>query len=561
VNPDLVNADLVIRGGTVVDGTGAPGYAADVAIAEGRIAEIGTGLSGRRELDASGHVVAPGFIDIHTHYDAQVFWDPALTPSSWHGVTTVVAGNCGFSIAPCRPEHRGLIGRTLQHVEDMSLPTLEAGIPWDFETFPEYLDSVERHGTVLNYTAYVGHTAVRLWVMGDDGYERVATPDELARMADVVREAVAAGAAGFATTSAQTHNGDGGRPVPSRLADIAELEVLVTPLRELGRGVGAFTPGELVKHPEVYDLQKRIGRPFTWTALLTIKGSPFAGEMMELNARERAGGADVWPQVTCRPLTFQMTMADPFTFNLVPAFRALMDHPVEERVAAYRDAEWRRVAQEQLETSRSFRGWDTTTVAESHTHPELENRTLAALAAEQGREPLDIVLGLSVDEDLAARFRTVLANNDEEMIETLLQQPGMLIGLSDAGAHVSQLCDACLPTDLLGNWVREREVLTLEAAVHKLTGEPAGVFGFDDRGVLAPGKAADVTVFDPSTVAPGGLRRVRDFPADGERLVADRPEGVRHVVVNGTPIRVDGEPDPDALTTRPGRVLRGGGRP
>jgi N-acyl-D-aspartate/D-glutamate deacylase len=553
-----MSADLVIRGGTVVDGTGAPGRVADVAVSGGRIAEIGPGLSGGRELDASGCVVAPGFIDIHTHYDAQVFWDPALTPSSWHGVTTVVAGNCGFSIAPCRPEHRGLIGRTLQHVEDMSLPTLEAGIPWDFETFPEYLDSVERRGTVLNYTAYVGHTAVRLWVMGDDGYEREATPDELARMADVVREAVAAGAAGFATTSAQTHNGDGGRPVPSRLADIAELEVLVSPLRELGRGVGAFTPGERVKHPEVYDLQKRIGRPFTWTALLTIKGSPFAKEMMDLNARERAGGADVWPQVTCRPLTFQMTMEDPFTFNLVPAFRELMDTPVEERIAKYRDAEWRRDAQDQLQNSRSFRGWDTTTVAESRTHPELENRTLADLAVEQGREPLDIVLGLSVDENLATRFRTVLANNDEEMIETLLQQPGMLIGLSDAGAHVSQLCDACLPTDLLGNWVREREVVPLEAAVRKLTGEPATVFGFTDRGELAPGKAADIAVFDPDTVAPGGLRRVRDFPADGERLVADRPEGVRHVVVNGTPIRVDGSPDPDAVATRPGRVLRGG---
>jgi N-acyl-D-aspartate/D-glutamate deacylase len=553
-----MSADLVIRGGTVVDGTGAPGRVADVAVSGGRIAEIGPGLSGGRELDASGCVVAPGFIDIHTHYDAQVFWDPALTPSSWHGVTTVVAGNCGFSIAPCRPEHRGLIGRTLQHVEDMSLPTLEAGIPWDFETFPEYLDSVERRGTVLNYTAYVGHTAVRLWVMGDDGYEREATPDELARMADVVREAVAAGAAGFATTSAQTHNGDGGRPVPSRLADIAELEVLVSPLRELGRGVGAFTPGERVKHPEVYDLQKRIGRPFTWTALLTIKGSPFAKEMMDLNARERSGGADVWPQVTCRPLTFQMTMEDPFTFNLVPAFRELMDTPVEERIAKYRDAEWRRDAQDQLQNSRSFRGWDTTTVAESRTHPELENRTLADLAVEQGREPLDIVLGLSVDENLATRFRTVLANNDEEMIETLLQQPGMLIGLSDAGAHVSQLCDACLPTDLLGNWVREREVVPLEAAVRKLTGEPATVFGFTDRGELAPGKAADIAVFDPDTVAPGGLRRVRDFPADGERLVADRPEGVRHVVVNGTPIRVDGSPDPDAVATRPGRVLRGG---
>jgi N-acyl-D-aspartate/D-glutamate deacylase len=345
--------------------------------------------------------------------------------------------------------------------------------------------------------------------------------------------------------------------VPSRLADIAELEVLVSPLRELGRGVGAFTPGERVKHPEIYDLQKRIGRPFTWTALLTIKGSPFAQEMLDLNTHERAGGADVWPQVTCRPLTFQMTMEDPFTFNLVAAFRALMDRPVEQRIAAYRDPEWRRVAQDELQNSRSFRGWDVTTVAECRSHPELEDRTIADLAAERGVEPLDLVLQLSVDENLTTRFRTILANNDEDMIETLLTQPGMLIGLSDAGAHVSQLCDACLPTDLLGNWVREREVLPLEAAVHKLTGEPAAVFGFADRGELAAGKAADITVFDPATVAPGGLRRVRDFPADGERLVADRPEGVRHVVVNGTPIRVDGDPDPDAVATRPGHVLRG----
>lgn len=551
-----MTADLVIKGGTVVDGTGAPGRRADVAITGDTISEIGDGLDGRRELDASGHVVTPGFIDIHTHYDAQVFWDPALTPSSWHGVTTVVAGNCGFSIAPCRPEHRGLIGRTLQHVEDMSLPTLEAGIPWDFETFPEYLDSVARHGSALNYTAYVGHTAIRLYVMGDDGYERAATDDELARMGDVVRDAVAAGAAGVATSAAQTHSGDGGRPVPSRLADVHELEALYMPMRELGRGVGACTPGERISHADVYDLQRKVGRPFTWTALLTIKGISFASDMAALNARERATGADVWPQITCRPLTFQMTMADPFTFNTVDAFSSLMDSPDEERIAAYRDPAWRRRAQDELEHGRIFRPrWDVMTVAESHAHSELEGTTITDLAAQRGVEPLEAVVDLAIEEDLTTRFRSVLANDDEEMIEELLRQDGMLIGLSDAGAHVSQLCDACLPTDLLGNWVREREVLRLEAAVHKLTGEPAAVFGFDDRGVLAPGRAADVTVFDAAVVAPGGLHRVRDFPADGERLVADEPVGMRHVVVNGIPIRVDGEPSPDGLEAKPGRVL------
>jgi N-acyl-D-aspartate/D-glutamate deacylase len=547
---------LLIRGGTVIDGTGAPGRRADVAIEGDTIVGIGDGLSGDREIDASGHVVTPGFVDIHTHYDAQVFWDPGLTPSSWHGVTTVVAGNCGFSIAPCRPEHRELIGRTLQHVEDMSLPTLEAGIPWDFETFPEYLDSVARHGTVLNFTAYIGHTALRLYVMGDDGYERDATDDELARMADVVREALEAGAAGVASSSAQTHNGDGGRPVPSRLAGFAEYEAIYSPMGELGRGVGAVTPGERFTHPEAYALQRRVGRPFTWTALLTIKGSSFASDMAELNARERASGADVWPQITCRPLTFQMNMADPFTFNMAPAFKELMDGPVEARLAAYRDPGWIARAQDELSGGRVFRvSWDVLTVAESRDHPELVGRTVASIAKERGVEPLEAMVSLAAEEDLTTRFRSVLANNDEEMIEELLRTEGMLIGLSDAGAHVSQLCDACLPTDLLGSWVRERGVLTLEQAVHKLTGEPAGVFGFDDRGVLREGMKADLAVFDPDTVEPGGLRRVRDFPADGERLVADEPRGIRHVLVNGTPIRLDGEPLADALETRPGRVL------
>ena len=236
-----MSADIVIRGGTVIDGTGSPGQVADVAVTGDRISEIGQNLSGSRVLEAEGHIVAPGFIDVHTHYDPQVFWDPSLTPSAFHGVTTVVAGNCGFSIAPVRADSVGILARTLQHVGDMSFDTLSVGVPWDeFETFPQYLDSIARRGTALNFSCYVGHTAVRLFVMGDEAYERAATAEEIGRMQAVVAEAMAGGAAGFASSSSPTHNGDGGRPVPSRVADLAELRALLQPLR--GLGAGAWSP-------------------------------------------------------------------------------------------------------------------------------------------------------------------------------------------------------------------------------------------------------------------------------------------------------------------------------
>lgn len=549
--------DTVIRGGTVIDGTGSAGTTADVGISGGHIAEIGPRLAGRTTLDASGCVVAPGFIDVHTHYDAQVFWDPALTPSSWHGVTTVVAGNCGFSLAPCRPEHRDLIRRTLQRVEDMDAATVEAGVAWEYETFPEYLDVIERRGIAINYTAYVGHTAVRLYVMGEAAYEREsATPAELDAMAAIVREGLLAGAAGFASSSSPTHAGDGGRPVPSRLAGLAEVERLLEPLRDLRRGVAQFTVGDRIQHKDLYELQPRIGRPFSWSALLSVDGSDMTNQLRTLNQRGRAVGADVWPQVSCRPLSMQVTMDEPFSFNVAPSFKTLMGTSRADRIRAYNDPAWRRRAEQELEAVRVLQErWETISIAESNCRPTLQGRTVSDVAGEWGVSPLDVMLDISLEDDLRTRFKTILANSNDAVVTQLLNEDGVLLGLSDAGAHVSQLCDACLPTDLLGNWVRDRNTMSLERAIHKLTGEPARVFGFGDRGVLAPGFAADIVVFDPTTIGPGPLRRICDFPANGERLVADAPQGIRHVLVNGAAIRADGDPNLAVIEARPGRVL------
>ena len=554
-----MTADIVIKGGTVVDGTGAPGYAADVAISDGRIREIGPGLSGRRELDAAGQIVSPGFVDIHTHFDAQVFWDPALTPSSFHGVTSVIAGNCGFTIAPVSPDNVGLLARTLQHVEDMSFDTLAAGVPWDeFESFPQYLQAIARRGTALNYGCYIGHTALRIHVMGDESYERDATEAELGAMQDLVRDAMDGGAIGFATSASPTHNGDRGRPVPSRVAGIAELRALMDPVREAGRGVVAMLPGGVFSNQQMFDLQREIGRPFTWTALLTIKGLDYHVRVMEEHDRARAEGIEVWPQVSCRPLVFQMNLLEPFTFNMRDTFAELMDRPRDERAAAYRSPEWRARAWTDLTTSKVLPpNWGAMSIAESNRHPELIGRSVVELAAERGVNALEAMLDIALDDDLETRFWSVLANNDPEAIAWLLPQDNALLGLADSGAHVGQLCDACFATDLLGNWVREKEVMPLERAIHKLSGEPAAVYGLHDRGTLEVGKAADITVFDFATVAPGGLRRVRDFPAGGERLTADAPVGMTHTLVNGVAIRVDGAPATAGLDARPGALLDG----
>jgi N-acyl-D-aspartate/D-glutamate deacylase len=546
-----VSADLVIRGGTVFDGSGAPGRAADVAIVGGTIAEIGPNLRGSREVDASGCAVAPGFIDIHTHYDAQVFWDPALKPSSSHGVTTVVAGNCGFTIAPTRPEHHDVIARTLENVEDMDGASLAAGIPWDFETYPEYLESVRRRGTALNFTSYVGHTALRLYVMGDAAYERTATAAEIERMCELVREAIDTGAAGFSTSFAYTHRGMDGKPVPSRFAARDEIEALLFAAGATGKGVVLVAvPGEQFGYADIYELQPRVGRPFSYP-LFAIPGGKHLAQL-GLHVESLARGSQVWPQVTPRPLTMQFTMEDAYSLNVGRVFGELLGRDRDARIAAYRDPAWRARAAADLEHAEMKPRWETFEVSESRRFPELQGRRVSRLARERGCSPLDVMCELAVAEDLATRFRAYIANDDVDAVAHLLTHPQVALGLSDAGAHVDQLCDAPLATDLLGTWVREREVMSLETAVRKLSGEPADLFGFVRRGYLREGYWADVCVFDPRTVSPGPMRRVRDFPADAERLTAEEPRGVRHVLVNGTPIRLDDRSLLDSLERRPG---------
>jgi N-acyl-D-aspartate/D-glutamate deacylase len=556
-----VSPDLVVAGGTVIDGTGRPGVVADVAVADGRIVAVGPDLDrgGARVLDAEGLVVAPGFIDIHTHYDAQVFWDPALTPSCFHGVTTVIAGNCGFSIAPTRPEHRELVARTLQNVEDMDVETLGAGVPWDFSTFAEYLASVERHRPGLNFAAYIGHTALRLFVMGDDAYERAATGEEITAMQAVLREALRAGAIGLATSFAVTHRGVDGKPVPSRLADRTEWEALLQVMADERRGAVAVAAGDPCPIPDMYDLQPRYGVPFTYTALLSFPGGGHE-KLQALNAAGWERGAEVWPQVSPRPLAFVMTMAEPFTLNVNPEFGSLMGGTLEERRAAYADPAWRQAARHAWTEAEVFvPRWETFEIGESAARPETEGRRLAGLAADSGTDPFDLLLDLALDEpDLLLRVRSILANDDTDAVAGLLADERCTLGLSDAGAHVGQLCDAPQATDFLGNWVRDRGVVSLEEAVRKLTKVQADIYGIVDRGVVAEGMWADIVVFDPDTVAPGPVRRVRDFPADAERLTADQPVGVHHVVVNGVPIRVAGE---STTGPRPGHVVRSVPRP
>jgi len=555
--------DLVIDNAVVLDGLGGPARAGGVAVAGGRIAAVGHDLGpARQRVDARGLALAPGIVDIHTHYDAQLTWDPFATPSTALGVTTVVIGNCGFTIAPCRPADRDLTLRNLTHVEGMALEALRAGVRWDFESYPQYLDAMEHRGVVPNVASFLGHSSLRTYVLGAEATRRAATPAEIAEMRRLVLEAVRAGAVGFATSTLEQHNGENGIPMPSRLADEAELLALTGALGEAGRGVFMLTKGMTSSIPWLEKVAAASGRPVMIAAMFVDPGDPARvfRELGEIEAA-RGRGRELWAQVGCFPLGMEFTLRHPYPLEAFLAWRPAIEAADE---AAYRrvlaDASFRKRLKDEAATPGvpnrfSYKTFAHLAIADVRRaeHRALVGRTIGALASESGRDPFDVFLDFGLDGELDAMFDCKLFNTDEDEVRRLLRHPHAAVALSDAGAHLSFLCDAGFGLHLFGHWVRERGDLTLPEAVKRVTSDVAAAYRVPERGRLQPGAWADLLLFDAATVGRGPKRRVNDLPTGATRL--DTPAvGVHGVWVNG--VRTADERGVLADCGRSGRVLR-----
>jgi N-acyl-D-aspartate/D-glutamate deacylase len=544
--------DLVIRGGTIIDGTGAAGVRGDVAIDGDRLAHVGGRAGGgRREIGADGLVVCPGFIDPHTHYDAQICWDPSLTPSCWNGITSVVMGNCGFTLAPCTPNGRDRLMRMLERVEGMSLPALRAGITWEWETFPEYLEAVGALRPALNVGSLIGHSALRYYVLDEAAAERAATEGEIQSMRDVLRAAMHAGALGFSTSQAPTHFGGDGKPVPSRIADDAEVIALAGVLGEFGRGAVEITTKHLTDVSVSIAAARRSGRPVSFLGAI-------GAEARETLARARAEGLRLVPQTSCRPTLTDFTLTAMGIFEQLPSWRRVMQADKSELPRIFADREFRAAFRRDVtgesEGYRLFKGdWDGVKVllVERPSLQPLIGKSVAEIAVARGGDPFDVFFDVALEDDLHTEFSYCLAG-DLQRRPSLLDD-NYLIGLSDAGAHLTLLADHAYTTYFLGRWIRERALMPIEQAVRKLTAVPAELFGISERGTLKTGAFADVVLFDPTRVIDRETTLVHDLPGGGPRLVT-RADGIEAVIVNGAVTVARGE-----LTgARAGHVLRGG---
>src|SRR6266851_3708379 len=539
--------DIVIRNGTIVDGSGLPGYQADLGIVKGRIASIGkiTG-SATEVIDAEGHIVSPGFIDAHTHMDAQVFWDPIGTCSCWHGVTSVVMGNCGFSLAPCAEKDKLLVMRNLERAEDISPEAMQAGIKWSWTSFAQYLDAVDRLPKGINYAAYMGHSALRTYVMGERAFDEEATTEDIALMREEIRDAIRAGAIGFTTSRTSNHQTPDGRPVASRIANWDEVRQLVGVMGELGAGIFEIAGEDTgAEGPRLDDYLARLKSlavessvPVTYGMFSSRRAPNYWRRYFETAEETAAAGGRMFIQVHSRSLNLLLSFETHMPFDRLPAWREIRKLPLSEQEAALRNPETRRKlveAAHQRPEDDGGRGVGAEArIANYNWMFPLDKamppyRSIAELAAEQNKDPVDVIIDLAMEKN-----------------------PRSVVTFSDSGAHVSQIMDSSLQTHVLSHWVRAKEALTLEQAIRMLSFVPAYHWGLTGRGHLRTGNFADVIVFNPDTIAPKLPELAHDLPA-GARRLKQKSDGLLATVVNGKVLLRNNE-HTGALS---GRLLRG----
>ena len=559
--------DLVIRDGTVIDGSGLPRYRADVGVVRGKIANIGRIRDAAKEVvDASGLVVAPGFVDGHTHMDAQISWDPLGTCSCWHGITSVVMGNCGFTLAPCKANEKHLVVRNLERAEDISAEAMEAGIDWTWETYPEYLDAIERLPKGINYSGYVGHSALRTYAMGERAFDEPATEDDMAAMRRELRDSIRAGAIGFTTSRTRNHQTPDGRPVASRIASWQEVRDLVGVMGDMNAGIFEIAGEDTGRDPErlrdylerLRDLAVDTGRPVTWGMFSTRRAPEYWRAYFDLLDETAAAGGRMFAQVHSRSLNVLLSFKTSLPFDRLPVWRELRALPLDEQKGALRDPDTRRrlIEAARVPDRRAAVGaesrrpdYDWLFAMETPSGP---HRSIAQIARERGLDPVAAIIELALEKDLDQFFLQTITNEDQDHVLEMMRHPRSVVTFSDSGAHVSQIMDSSLQTHVLSHWVREKQAFTLEEGVRMLSFEPASSWGLADRGLLREGFAADVTIFDPDRIAPEMPEVATDLPAGAKRL-KQRATGIAATVVNGEVVLRDGE-HTGAL---PGQLLRG----
>ncbi|MFT5446346.1 MAG: N-acyl-D-amino-acid deacylase [Gammaproteobacteria bacterium] len=559
--------DLLIRNGTVIDGSGMPRYRADVGVSRGKIVEIGRISSAAAEvIDAEGMIVSPGFIDGHTHMDAQVSWDPLGTCSCWHGVTSVVMGNCGFTLAPCREADKSLVLRNLERAEDISPAAMEAGIDWTWETFPEFLDHLEILPKGINYAGYVGHSALRTYAMGERAFEEKANEADMDIMRRELRDAIRAGAIGFSSSRSPSHLTPDGQPVASRVADWSEVQQLVGEMGKMNAGLFEVAQERYADPAKMDDWFKRLkhlavdsGRPITWGAFSRRETPGMWRKYFDALDETAAAGGRMFAQVHSRALTVLLSFQSRLPFDKFPVWKEFRAQPLDVQLRELRDpALQAKLVESAQNPDPNLQGvgaearlpeYDWIFYLDTMTGP---HKTLAQIAAERGKDPAQTMIDIALENDFNAFFMQPIANEDQDAALEMMKHPRSVVTFSDSGAHVSQIMDSSLQTHLFSHWVREKQAFTLEEAVREVTFNPAMNWELRDRGLLRTGYAADLLVFDPDTIGPQMPEVVTDLPAGAKRL-KQKADGIAATIVNGQVVLRNQE-DTGA---RPGNLLRG----